>query len=115
MESYLLFCAINLSVPFFLCLIFIRNKPKNMPNISSSEESHKLGMVDSLKKCYFNWKNLLAICALSLYLGISWTFEACLEILLDYTVLEIGYIGLFMNLAGTVGGLITSVIIEKEL
>lgn len=55
----------------------------------------------------------MAIFCLSLYLGISWTFEAVLDVMLDgYSVLDIGYIGLTMNLAGTLGGLGSSLYIE---
>lgn len=68
MNTYLLIEAIGMAIPFFLHLAVLKNEPKIMPN--AAEEQHtKLNMKDSLKKCFLNYKNILVIFSLSLYLG----------------------------------------------
>ena len=67
-------------IPVVLCLVFMKNNPKTPPNYSIT--THHLSMIDSIKAVFFNPKNLIDTIALSLYLGINWTFLSVLDYIL---------------------------------
>ncbi|KRX07330.1 Major facilitator superfamily domain, general substrate transporter [Pseudocohnilembus persalinus] len=117
LNDFLLFQGIFMAVPFILSILFIKNKPKHSVT-QITEESHvKLGTIEGIKKCYFHFHTLISIFCLSMYLGLTWTFDSVIEMILgeSYSQLQLGYVNLAMNSAGTVGGLLSSFYIEKQL
>lgn len=115
-SHYLFVMAILLTVPVLLCALFMKNRPRSPPNFSSSAEH--LNMIDSILEIFLKPRNLLDTIALSFYLGINWTFLSVLDYILEpfhYTPLDIGYLGLVMNIVGCAGGLVASLLIDRQL
>lgn len=74
-----------------------------------------MNLKKSLKLLWKRPKNILNLLILSSFLGLSWTLVSVVEEILpdSYGVLDIGLIGLTMNVAGTIGGLVGSIYMEK--
>ena len=71
----------------------------------------KLSMIQSILIIYKRPKNILNLVSLSVLLGISWTFSSVINNILEewnFSVIEIGYVGLVMNGSGTIAGLVAS-------
>lgn len=115
-HAHLFIQAIVLSVPAFLCLVFMKNKPKYPANVASTTQH--LSSVESIKLIFFHLRNLLDVLSLTLFLGLNWTFLTVLDLILSphgYVPTDICWLSTVMNLAGLAGGIIPTVIIDKQL
>lgn len=90
------------------------NKPKHPANIAST--TVHLSPVESIKLIFCHVKNFFDVLALSLFLGMNWTFLSVIGLILDsdiYSSIDICWISTVMNLAGLLGGMVPTIILER--
>lgn len=66
---------------FFLCLLFVRERPQYAANLSALEV--KLDLMASLRVLLRDWQNVCDIVAMSVGLGVNWTIISVIAILMQ--------------------------------
>ena len=97
-----------------LCWYYIEDHPKQAPNLTAYKV--KKPIKESLETIFCNSRNLILLFCFSIYLGICWSFIAAVDYFLrpmNYTTLEVGYIGITMSLTGAVAGAFATVYLEQ--
>ena len=105
-----------MSFAMVIALVFIKNKPKFPPNNTSTEI--KMQLTDSLKLIFKKKENAFILISFSLFVGVSWSFLTVLDFILEpegYTTLDIGYLGIIMSTTGTVGGIVATIYLDRQL
>lgn len=75
-------------------------------------------MFDSVKILFGRWQNIIDLLSLSMGLGVNWTIISVVAILLQpfgYTQIQIGIVGLWFCVVGTIAGLAATLFLDWQI
>ena len=82
-------------------------------NLSALE--NKLDIMESVKIIFSKWNYFADILSMAMGLGVNWTIISVIAILMQpfgYSQIQIGIVGLFFSLVGTLAGLFATLYLD---